>query len=912
MINATVNELRDFLSEGRATLLQRPVSGQPAAEWMKAHTALIDETLKRIYQEAWELAHISIDAAPGVHSESETGLALLAIGGYGRGELCPHSDIDIAFVPIEEEHPLIDAVVKEAFRLIVEVFGDGAKLEVGYAYRPLADIERLDHTAKTALLDSRRIAGGERVLRAVRENLYATWDSVDYILEKARERREVAQRIVYSQYAIEPNLKEGAGGLREIQVAQWVSSAILHTDRPLAELEWRGLVTADDCKDLIEARDFLLSIRTWLHLTTGKKTDVLRAEVQDRCARAFGYSGAGAGASQQLLRDYYRHAENAMQFSQRVMRQLLEGPLALDGHFIAVGQRLRAAHPHALANHPELLVAPFAQSRKYGFPLDPELQRQIEEASFKVNEETRKNPIARAGLLSIFNGIEDSADAIVELRAHGVLQRFIPEFGTMLRLAPADPSHELTVGEHSIHAVRQLAALWKRRRDEEQLHAIWNGVDDIQVLVIATLFHDIGKIDPDTEHSISGERLVRRIGIRLGLSSERVELLALLVRRHLLLPRAARLRDLSAPGTILSVVQQAGDVPTLKMLYLLSIADTCAVGERTYSTLDLQAMRTLYERVLIAMTSAETAETLNDSEKREQVVQRERERLRRQMRHLEVDDETLHRLCDTLPASYVLNTPLPTIAAHLQLLDQLPQEGLIIDSHVDHEGDFTETTIVTFDDPKPGLLSNLCAVVYAANAEILNAHVFTLNAASGAVFEPAWTARNTTKESQSGEPPSNDIVLDRLHIRANGHALSESRCARLAAMLRQVLLNQKSVDELLQEAGKVAAVAIAPQRISARNDLSDEHTVITLVCDNVPGLLFYITKALAAAGLDIHTAKITTWAGRAEDAFYVTSRGADGTAHKLSDDAIGPAIDAIRNQLQKPARRRARTVAGSA
>ncbi|HVF10227.1 MAG TPA: hypothetical protein VNA16_05460, partial [Abditibacteriaceae bacterium] len=403
---------------------------------------------------------------------------------------------------------------------------------------------------------------------------------------------------------------------------------------------------------------------------------------------------------------------------------------------------------------------------------------------------------------------------------------------------------------------------------------------------LATLLHDAGKIEAGSDHSISGEQIARRIGERLALAGDRVERLGRLVRHHLVLPRAARLHDLSAPATIRQVMQEVHDVSTLKMLYLLALADTCAVGERSYSNLDLEAMKELYQRVLIAMTSEETAQVLTDSEKREQLVQRERARLRRQLRHPELDDATLHRLCDNLPASYILNTPLPTIATHLKFLDQLPDEKLIVDFYEDQRQSLTEMTVIACDDEKPGLLSKICGVVYAAGPEILTAHVFTLRGYSSPAAPSAEGC---------------DIVLDRLHLAANGRALSEAAGARLAALLREVLLGHRSIEDVLQAAGKSTSLGLTPHRIAARNDLSDEHTVISVLCDSVPGLLYHVTRALAAIDLDIHTAKITSWGGRAEDAFYVTRRGLDGRSEKISDEAIGQTLGALREQLRKPA-----------
>ena len=884
-VSPLVLELRAQIEEGRAKLWKRAARRQAIMPWLAENSRLIDEVLERITALAWETARAAHPDCKGGPDD----LVLIAIGGYGRAELCPFSDIDIAFVPAEEDDPCLDAVIKEAFRLIVEVLLDGAKLDVGYAYRPIADIERLDHQSKAALLEARRISGSEKLVLQARSEVYRTWDAVEFILEKSAERRERWSNLGLSQYAVEPNLKEGTGALRDVHFALWSAGALLKTDDALAELVSRGVVTGDAAQRVAQAREFFLKIRVWLHLQSGRKTDVLRLEFQDRCARAFHYTGAGGLAAQKLLADYYRHAENAARFCDRVLDQLLEGPLPVDGHFVARRQSLAAAHPYAMRNHPELILTPFALARKYGFTLDPTLSRDIDDTLPCIDEAARRAPQMQRAWSELVSDMGNAAGVLTELRAHGVLQELIPEFRAMLHLAPPDPSHELSVGEHSIYAVRQLDELWRRRKNDDALAAVWSGVNDHQLLVTATLLHDVGKIEFGTDHSVSGEKIGARIGERLGLSDSQLSTLKLLIRRHLLLPRSARLHDIAAPATIRRVIGYARDVPTLKMLYLLSLADTQSVGERTYSSFDLDAMRELYDRCLLAMTRAETAEALTDTEKREQLVQQERERMRRQLRHLDLDDQTLEKISDTLPAAYVLNTPLPTMATHLKFLDELPQEKLIVDFYPVPDHNFAEMTVVTYDQEKPGLLSQLCGVVHAADAEIIAAQVYTLD---GPTLNSKW-ANNAPEYGR-------DVVVDRLNIVSNARRLTSSQTARLAALMREVLIGGTSVDEVLKGAGKKVAQSVVPLRIAAQNDLSDEHTVISVVCQNVPGLLYHTSRAIAALGLDIHTAKVTTWGGQAEDAFYVTKRGDEGGDIKIPDDEIKSVLEELRQRLAKP------------
>ena len=886
-VSPLVLELRAQIEEGRAKLWKRGARKTHVTPWLDEYSRLIDGVLERITDAAWE----HVRATRGNCNTSPDDLVLIAIGGYGRAELCPYSDIDIAFVPAEEDDACLDAVIKEAFRLIIEVLMDGAKLDVGYAYRPLSDIARLDHQSKAALLEARHISGSRKLAERVRQRVYATWDAVEFILEKASERRERSANVGLSQYAVEPNLKEGTGALRDIQFALWSAAALLKTDEPLAELVLRGVVTQASAQQISEARDFFLQLRVWLHLASERKTDVFRLQYQDRAARAFNYTGAGGQAAQKLLADYYYHAENAARFCDRVLEQLLEGPLPLDSHFVAVQQSLAAAHPYTLVNHPELLLTPFSLARKYGFTLDPDLSRDLDDGLLNITDDVRRNPQMRRAFFDLIGDMGNAAGILTELRGRGVLQAMIPEFGEMLHLAPPDPSHELTVGEHSIAAVRQLDKLWWKRRKDDATAALWGGVVDVELLVLATLLHDVGKIEPGTDHSVSGEKIGARIGERLGLSASRLATLKILIRRHLVMPRSARLHDLSAPATVRRVIGFVRDVPTLKMLYLLSMADTMSVGERSYSQLDLDAMRELYDRCLLAMTRAETAEILTDMEKREQLVQQERERFRRQLRHLDMDDGALRKVSDSLPAAYILNTPMPTMATHLKFLDALPEEKLIVDFYPLVGNSVVEMTVVTYDDEKPGLLSRLCGVVHAANAEILGAQVYTLD---GEVLSSKWS---------NGAPgEGNDVVVDRLNITSNGRALGSSQTAKLAAMLREVLIGDASLDEVLKNAGKKVSQSVVPIRIGAQNDLSDEHTVIFIVSNNVPGLLYHTSRAVAASGLDIHTAKVTTWGGQAEDAFYVTKRDEAGDDGKVPDGEIKGVLEELGKKLVKPAK----------
>lgn len=833
----TVQTLLRFVQDGRRALLATPLTEVSGQALLEEHTRLIDETLRQIYAMAWDKAMASFAAH---FVEGETEVALVATGGYGRKELSPFSDIDIAFVPSEEDNPFLDAVIKEAFRLIVKIFIDAMKLEVGYGFRTVSDCPTFDHETKTSLLDGRLIIGSRKLFGQLRRALLTHIDAVAFLQEKSQERRDVAHRARASLYALEPNLKEGVGGLRDIHAAMWMAQAMfLCQDRhPLTELERQGVVSAEDCERLVMAREFLCTVRNYLHLRAQRKSDVLFADLHDAIARDFHYEGRGAEPAQRFLADYYRHAEHVHLFLRKVTRRLMEGTLPLGAHFQAVRQRIQAVRPHVLWEKPARVLRVFEYVQRYGFEVDAELDRLIEDVAPMIDEEVRAAPEAREAFLAIMGQPADAGKILRQMRDSGVLTRFIPELEPFMYLAPADPSHELTVGEHSLVALDYLGALTRPTDSEHPLREAANDINDWEVLTLAVLLHDIGKLDPQGDHCLAGAAMARRIGERLGLEAHRVALLEKLVREHLLLARASRLFDIDSPSTLQSIASTVGDATTLKMLYLLSHVDTRAVGSKGYTSMDLRLLDELYLRVLNALMEAEGA----DWDAR---AEQERQRVRLELRHL-MSEETLRQLCDTLPASYVVNTPLPTIAVHLKLLDRLPAERVIADFYHAPGDDFTELTICAYDDPEPGLLSKICGTLFANNVDIHTAHVYTLGAGG-------------------------DIVLDTLWVTRDHRPVSERLAARIGGQLKQVLLGEVSVSALIEKAGKkIHPVHI--ETLEIRNDLSDDHTVVHVVTENVQGLLYAITRSLAALGLDIHTAKITSWAGKAEDAFYVTTR----------------------------------------
>ncbi len=863
-MQARETELRERLVAGRNSLLATPLEQVDGRGFCLRHSQLIDEVLCGVYELSWRHAL----ATQANHFDPDrTQLTIVATGGYGRRELNPHSDIDIAFVPSEEDNAFLDAATKEAFRLVVELLLDSTDLQVGYAYRPLVDLAHLDHQTVASLLDARFIAGSERLFGVFREEFARQISVLGFVQEKIVERERNVRRGRASVYALEPNIKDGPGGLRDLHGARWLAQAMFQcsAEEALSELVRRGFVSANEVAQVEAAFEFHWRVRNALHLLVGgrRKDEVLRAQHQPRIAEALGYERTAARTpAQLLLADCYRHGERAHAFFHHVAQRLLDTSLPLDAHFRAVRHRIRLINPAQIRDRPGLLVRAFEYQQRYALTLDPELETVVRDCAAQGGDWLRFAE-ARTALLSILRYGVDLGASLRSLHEHGVLARLLPEFDDLMLLAPGDPAHEFTVGEHTLRALDLLCAIPEIGSDDRSpLPDAFAEVTDFELLVLGVLLHDVGKQHPEGNHARTGAAMARAIGERLGLETARLNTLDKLVRYHLLLPRTSRLRDLDSPVTIRRVAEAVEDRETLKMLYLLSNVDTRAVSAHSYTPLDLQALDELYLKTLLALNDEDS---VYDTEA---LAASQRDRVTRELQGLELSEETVRDLCARLPAAYVINTPLPTIAQHLTLLDRVALERVIADFFQPPRGNYTELTLCTFDDPAPGLLSKICGTLYANEVDIQNARVYTLGARV-------------------------PIVLDTLRVMRERRPLTTRQVQRLGEQLRQVLLGEVALDELLARAHQPTMATIVTERVSLVNHLSDEHTVVHVVAEDHPGLLFFITRAIAALGLDVHTARIAGWAGMAEDAFYVTGR--DGA--KVADEEREPLAEKLRAQL---------------
>jgi [protein-PII] uridylyltransferase len=572
-----------------------------------------------------------------------------------------------------------------------------------------------------------------------------------------------------------------------------------------------------------------------LHLCAGKRSDILINNYQDRIARELGNESA-----QEWLSKHYAHAENLFHFRATAVRIALAGPLELGGVTLVDGV-LRLSK-RAGNSYPASAVRLFQLSQKYDIPVSLEQIETLQNSRSTALRMPQPEHEECWSFLEILRAGKRVVPALRALVHAGLLDRFIDEFTPLMRFAPPDPAHCYTVGEHSLKIIEHLENL-RQGRDAAvpRFCELIGQCAHFDMLCLAALLHDIGKMLPGTDHSESGMEITLRAAVRLGLPQEKREILETLVRYHLLLVRTARLQDLKSPGVIQDVADKVRGIDALRHLYVFTYADTRAVAEKNWTSMDYRDLEELYSKVqsLVSGLGGEGGSA--------PAVEDRLGQIRRKLSSAKPEEaEAVQGHCDSMPASYVLNTPMDEIGFHIQLLERLDAERIVLDIYNRPGDDYSELTVCTFDDPEPGMLAKITGVLYACDTDIHKAQVFTL---------------------EKAQP----VVLDTLWVRSGGMQLSENRAARVRSGLKEVLSGSKPLGDLFRTAGKRAPESIIVDSVDLRNDLSEEHTVVHIIAHDLQGLLYHMTRTLSRSGLHIHSARVATWNARAENNFYVTT-----------------------------------------
>jgi len=834
-------------------------SAETLQEWggmgLLAHnTALVDAVLRRLFDLAIERAGPAAQPA----------LAIVATGGYGRRELAPFSDVDVTFVPSREDDPYINVLIKDMFQMVMDVFLYGANLKVGYAYRLLGDLGSLDHQTQTTLLDSRFLCGDMALFKEFRSQFRSHLLTADFLFQKWAERQAVLARHGGDQvYGIEPNIKEGAGGLRDIQNAEWMGEVRCHVglSRLWATLTEQDFVSEDDAVRIKSAREFLLQARSALHIVSGEARDTLTAEKQEAVAALLGYADMSeVPAVEAFMRDYFTQTAVARRVARKVIMRCLDSDIPLGLGLSSIGRVLSVADPEAAALDSVLPLHATELAQAYGLAvsgtLEEDIARYLERHPVPSEPEVAGRVFAR--LLSAGRGV---ADALDRLESLGALAWLLPEFGPLMTLIPYDAAHDFTVGAHSLHVVRNLENLKTDSRIPEY-RRIMGEVARPETLYLAGLIHDIGKQWADGPHAETGAECAARICDRLGWDAERRDKVVFLVRNHLLMAETSRLRDLALEETTREFVRRVPDMDALNMLYLLTYADTHAVGEGVWTEVKGRFLSELYGRAE-AILSAPPAEDGSPSAFVPD-LKRQRERIRKGLAQHNLPPDLILEHTRALPAQYLLNTPLEEMYLHIAMIGRLRESfEPTVDFKHEYGADHTEMTLCAYDDPRPGLLAKITGVLYAHDVNLHTAQVFTREA-------------------------SVRIAIDTLWIDYRGKPLSTHKRAEVQESLRRVLLGEIGIGELLQNHKK----PLKEQTIYAAKideNASERFSLLEVSAPDETGVVYRLARAISALGWNIHAARLSVWGSRARDAFYLT--GPDGK--KVPQDDVSRLLSAL-------------------
>jgi len=833
-------------------------------------TAMVDTLIRKLFRS------IVRDV---VHSgRGRERLTLIAIGGYGRGELNPYSDIDLMFLYSGKDQARVEDIAQKLLYFLWDM-----KLDVGYSVRTLQDCVEMaaaDLTVRTALLDARVLAGSRILFRDFEKVMLTqilTKRSDNFIREKVAELRKRREKYGSSVYLLEPNVKESEGGLRDLHAALWVAKIKYKVANP-RELIVKGVMTEEELAAYHEALSYLWRIRNELHFFSGRKNDQLTFEAQARLAAFFGYQDNGRTlAVEEFMRDYYLHATKVEHISSSLIAASTrreEGALKILGYFIRrhVGEgfyiikgELVIPDESVIDKEPARLMKIFEYAQKHGVVISVAAKSLIRRSLHLVNDKFRRNKDVNQSFFAILRSDKDVSETLRLMHHLEFLNRFIPEFSHIHCKVQHDLYHIYTVDIHSLFAVDETLKLLRGEREQELplLTRLAREVDKRELLLLAVLFHDIGKGEGGS-HAEKGADMIPTIARRMGLSREDGERLEFLVRNHLLMAHIAQRRDLHDEKMIIQFVRQMEKSENLKMLYLLSYADIRAVGTDVWTEWKAMLLQELYEKSFNVLERGDFKLEAH-SERVKSVKRKALEILGEEYPVAAVKEEL-----KAMTTRHLLSNPPQVIAEHVKSLLALDQDKIVTRVAHETEGGYSNLTICTFD--VPGLFSMITGVMAANGINILGAQIHT---------------------------SSNGKVLDILQVNSpQGFVITEeNRWKRVEEDLRQVLAGKVQVADLVARRQRPTLLTErAKPRFSSRveidNDVSSDYTVIDIYTHDKVGVLYQITSNLTELGLYIGISKISTKVDQVADVFYVK----DIFGHKITNPER---LEEIRDRLVK-------------
>jgi [protein-PII] uridylyltransferase len=848
---------RRYVEQVQAEVRARHEAGAGGLVVVAAYADAIDRLIRYLFENA------SRDATAR-NARLKERLTLVAQGGYGRGELNIHSDIDLLILYPWKVTPHIETVTENVLLALID-----ARLTVGSALRNARECVRLaarDFKVKTALLDARYLCGDEALYTefdaAMLSSVWST-DQPKFMAEKLAENEERHARAGHSVYLLQPDLKEGQGGLRDLHTALWLAK-VRYRVRNVRELVPLGVLRTQDVDGLEHALDFLWRVRNAMHLATGRHHDRLSFELQDQLAPTLGF-GEGREGVERFMREYYRHATSvsnlsewlvahcrraapAYRVSRAPVRTIREG-MRVREHELSVTSRQVFEHD------PTTLVSVFAEAQRHDATLSPATLVMVREC-LPLLAGVREKPETRRAFREVLGGKTRVYDTLTTMHRLGVLGVLIPEFGHLECLVSHDPFHVYTVDHHSLVGVREIETLRSGTLLEELplLTGVARELAGIDLLVLSMLCHDIGK-GRGGEHSHRGSILMDEVSRRLGLNEDEAATCKFLVANHLHMSHLAQRRDIRDDALVAEFSRTCGSVENLQHLFVLTYADMTAVAPGVWNEWRGGLVTELYMRALEFLERGWVAAE-------DRAARAARVRVRTVRAAEATEREGVQLFVDVMPDSYFLSTPEEVIGQHVALMRRyrarVPVDGhlaLATEVTTSVERGFAEYTICTAD--RPGLFAMVSGTLATHGLDVVGARITTSRDA---------------------------VAFDAFRVRWDA-TMDPGYWERVESTLRGVLGGSIDLERLVAQAVRPALFGRRrrpiPTVVAIDNRVSEAYTVIDIEGGDRVGLLFGITNCFFRLGLDIHLAKINTMDERVFDVFYVT----DAEGRKIEDPA---------------------------
>ena len=850
-----VAELRDMLARGRSgaeALLVKSGNGLACA---RALAESMDELIGHAFVRV--LDELAGPAAAGVGQ----GLAIVATGGYGRGTMAPGSDVDLLFLLPKQPGPSATPAAETILYALWDL-----NLKVGHATRTVDECvkeAKADMTVRTALLEARFITGDRRLFETLQTRFakeVVRGSAAQFVEAKLRERENRVARAGNSRYLVEPNVKDGKGGLRDLNTLFWIAKYVYKVGTA-EECVAAGLFTPDEAQVFLRCEEFLWRVRCHLHFATGRAEERLSFDTQRIVAQRLGYRArTGLSGVERFMKAYFsiakqvgdltaivcagleaRHAKKRPVLD-RVFGSLRRRRGGLDSpDFRIDNDRITLARLDAFQRDPVNLLRVFWLADQHNLPIHPDASRLVTRSLGLIGPGVRADPEANKLFLDILTSRNAPEVVLRRMNETGLLGRFVPDFGRVVSMMQFNMYHHYTVDEHLIRSIGVLAEIDAQRLESE--HPLANRVVHTirrrRALYVAMLLHDIAKGRLE-DHSLAGEQIALKLGPRFGLDKTEVELVAWLVKHHLLMSTIAQSRDLSDPKTISAFAEVVQTMERLKMLLVLTIADIKAVGPGVWTGWKGELLRTLYNETEAVLTGGES-----DRFRPSRIAA-----IHRNLRQALPDwsDAEFDTYSARFYPAYWLKTVPERQIEHARFIAKMEAEQKTVATSVETDvfRGVTELTIASPDHPR--LLAIITGACAAAGGNIVDAQIFT--SADGMALDTIFLSRAFDQDEDE--------------VR---------RATRVANAVERALRSEVRIADLVagrRSAKKVPKAFVVPSEVVIDNELSSRHTVIEVSGLDRPGLLYELTTALGQMNLNIASAHIATFGERAADVFYVT------------------------------------------